>query len=164
MTDFLKVEEMLQLNIFLHDIDLVYGEPIGKLARRSIQKFEKSIKLLIHYNHIRYVSNMNSSFKSFSCSTCNTIFSKAGNLERHLITGSHRVKLIYPKNVYQLRETLFEKFDSFNIPNKEDQMSFKAWQFLISKLFALRKRRIKILKLQNGLENMSFNQFQFRQT
>ena len=43
MTDILKVEEMLQLIIFLYDIDFVGGELIGELARRSIQKFEKSV-------------------------------------------------------------------------------------------------------------------------
>ena len=46
MTDIPKVEEMLQLNIVLYDIDFVDGELIGELARRSIQKFEKSVKLL----------------------------------------------------------------------------------------------------------------------
>ena len=121
MTDIPKVEEMLQLNIFLHDIDFVYGEPIGELARRSIQKFEKSVKLL-RYNN---VSDMNSFFKSFRCSSSDTILSKTGNLERHLITCSERVKHIYPKNVYQLRETLFEKLDSFSIPHREDQNLFK---------------------------------------
>ena len=68
---------------------------------------------------------MNSFFKSFRCSSCDTIFSKTGNLERHLITSSERVKHIYPKNVYQLRKTLFEKLDSFNIPYREDQKLFK---------------------------------------
>ena len=46
MTNIPKVEEMLQLNIFLYDFDFVDGELIGELARRSIQKIEKSIKLL----------------------------------------------------------------------------------------------------------------------
>ena len=125
MTDIPKVEEMLQLNIFLYDIDFVDGELIGELARRSIQKFEKSVKLLRYNNHICYVSDMNSFFKSFCCSSCDTIFSMTGNLERHLITCSERVKHIYPKNVYQLRETLFEKLDSLNIPYKEEQKLFK---------------------------------------
>ena len=116
MTDIPKVEEMLQLNIFLYDIDFVDGELIGELARRSFQKFEKSVKLSSYNNHICYVSDMNSFFKFFRCSSCDTMFSKTGNLERHLITCSERVKHIYPKNVYQLRETLFEKLDSFNIP------------------------------------------------
>ena len=107
MTDIPKVEEMLQINNFLYDIDFVDGELTGELARRSIQKFEKSVKLLRYNNHIRYVSDMNSFLKSFRCSTCDTIFSKTGKLEGPLITYSVRVKHIYPKNVYQLTETLF---------------------------------------------------------
>ena len=125
MTDIPKVEEMLQLNVLDYDIDFVDGELIGELARRSIQKFEKSVKLLRYNNHICYVSVMNSFFKSFRCSTCDTIFTKTGILERHLITCSERVKQIYSKKVYQLRETLFEKLDSFNIPYREDQQLFK---------------------------------------
>ena len=100
MTDIAKVEEMLLLNIFLYDNDFVDRELIGELTRRSIQKFEKSIKPLRYNNHICYVSDMNSFFKSFRCSSCDTIFSKTGNLERHMITCSERVKHIYPKNVY----------------------------------------------------------------
>ena len=37
---------MLQLNIFLYDIDFVDGELIGELARRNFQKFAKDVKLL----------------------------------------------------------------------------------------------------------------------
>ena len=124
-TDIPKVEEQLQLITFLYDIDFVNGELIGELARRSFQKFEKSVKLLRYNNHFCYVSDMNSFFKTFRCSTCDTIFSKTVNLERNLVTCSERVKHIYPKNVYQLRETLFEKLDSFNIPYREDQKLFK---------------------------------------
>ena len=125
MTDIPKVEETLQLTFSLYDVDLVDGELIGELARRSIQKLEKSVKLLRYNNHICYVSDMNSLLKSFRCSTCDTIFSKTGNLERDLLTCSERVKHIYPKNVYQLRETLFEKLDSFNNAYREDQKLFK---------------------------------------
>ena len=116
MTDIPKVEEMLHLNIFLYDTDFVDGELIGELCRRIIQKYEKSVKLLRYNNHICYVNNINALFKAFRCTTCDTFFSKTGNLERHLVTCSHPVKHIYPKNVYELRETLFEKLDAFNIP------------------------------------------------
>ena len=125
MIDIPKVEEMFQLNVFLYDFDFVDGELIGELARRSIQTFEKSVKLLRYNNHICYVSDMNSFFKTFRCSTSDTIFSKTGNLERHWMTCSERIKHIYPKNVYQLGETLFEKSDSFNIPYKADRKFFK---------------------------------------
>ena len=52
MTDLPKVEELLQLNVFLYDIDFVDGELIGELCRRSIQKLEKSVKPLRYNNHI----------------------------------------------------------------------------------------------------------------
>ena len=121
MTDISKVEEMLHLNIFLYDIDFVDGELIGELCRRSIQKYEKSVKLLRYNNHICYVNNI----KAFRCTTCDTFFSKTGNLEQHLVTCSARIVHIYPKNVYELRETLFEKLDAFNILCKDEQKRFK---------------------------------------
>ena len=122
LNDIPKVEDLLQLNIFLYDIDLVDGELIGELCRRSIQKYEKSVKLLRYNNHICYV---NALFKAFRCTTCDKFFTKTGNLERHLVTCSDRVKHIYPKNVYELRELLFEKLDAFNIPYKNEQKLFK---------------------------------------
>ena len=124
MTDVPKVEDLLQLNIFLYDIDFVAGELIGELCRGSIQKYEKSVKLLRYNNHICYVNILNALFKACQCTTCDTFFSKTGNPERHLVTCSYRVKHIYPKNVYELRETLFEKLDAFNIPYRNEQKLF----------------------------------------
>ena len=125
LNDIPKVEELLQINIFLYDIDFVDGELIGELCRRSIQKYEKSVKLLRYNNHICYVNNINALFKAFRCTTCDTFFSKTGNLERHLVTCSDRVKHIYPKKVYEVRETPFQKLDAFNIPYKNEQKLFK---------------------------------------
>ena len=125
MTDIPKVEDMLQLNIFLYDIDFVDGELIAELAKRSIQKFEESVKLLQSNDHICYVKNINALFKAFRCPPCDTFFSKTGNLERHLVTCSDRVKEIYSKNVFELRKTLFEKLDAINIPYRNEQKLFK---------------------------------------
>ena len=125
MTDNPKVEEMLQLKIFLYDFDFLDGELTGELCRRSIQKYENSVKFLRYNNHIRYVNNINALFKSFRCTTCDTFFSKTGNLERHLVTCSDRIKHIHPKNLYKLRETLFEKLDAFNTQYGSEQKMFK---------------------------------------
>ena len=81
MTDIPKVEDLLQLTIFLYDIDFVDGELIGELCRRRIQKYEKSVKLLRYNNRIRYVSNINALFKAFRCTTYDILFSKTENLE-----------------------------------------------------------------------------------
>ena len=65
-TDILKGEEMLQLNSFLYDNDFVDGELVRELARRSIQKLEKSVKLLRYNNHICYVSDIELLIRFFS--------------------------------------------------------------------------------------------------
>ena len=116
MTDIPKVEEMLHLNIFLYDIDFTDGELNSELCRRSLQKYENSVKLLRYNKYICYVNKINASSKAFRCTTCDTFFSKTGNMEQHLVTCSYRNKHIYPKNVYELRETLFEKLDAFKTP------------------------------------------------
>ena len=42
-----------------------------------------------------------------------------------MVTCSDHVKYIHPKNVHELRETLFEKLDAFNIPYRNEQKLFK---------------------------------------
>ena len=46
LNDFPKAEDLLQLNIFLYDVNFVDAKLIGERCRRSIQKYEKSVKLL----------------------------------------------------------------------------------------------------------------------
>ena len=124
MDDVPSVEDIVHINIFIYDIDLIDGAMVGKLVRRSIKKYEKNVQLIRYNSHICYVDNIHALFKAFRCPNCDTYFQKPGNLERHLVRCSERVKHIYPKNVYQLRETLFEKLDSFNIQYTDDQKLF----------------------------------------
>ena len=119
-----SVEDMVGINFFLYNIDLIDNAMVGELARRSIRKYEKSVQLIRYNSHICYVENIQALFKAFRCPTCDTYFQKTGNLERHLVRCSERVKHIYPKNVYQLRETLFDKLDSFSIQYTDDQKLF----------------------------------------
>ena len=124
MDDILSVEDIKGINIFIYDIDLIDGAMVGELARRSIKKYEKSVRLIRYYSHICYVDNIHALFKAFRCPTCDTFFQKTGNLERYLVRCSERVKHIYPKIVYQLQETLFDKLDSFDIQYTHDQKLF----------------------------------------
>ena len=121
MDDIPSVEDIVGINIFIYDIDLIDSAMVGELARRSIKKYEKSVQLIRYNRHICYVDNIHALFKAFRCPTCDTYFQKTGNLERHLVRCSERVKHIYPKNVYQLRETLFDKLDSFGIQYTDEQ-------------------------------------------
>ena len=126
MNDIPIVEDLLTLKILLYDIDIVDGNIISELATQSVQKYENTVRLLRYNNQICYVSNINAVFESFRCPKCNTFFSRTFNLERHLTTCSERVKNIYPRNVYQIRETLFDKLDSFGIKYTSQQKLFKS--------------------------------------
>ena len=46
-------------------------------------------------------------------------------MELHLTICSERVKNVYPKNVYQTQETLFDKLDPFGIEYTNEQILFK---------------------------------------
>ena len=103
LNDIPKDEDLMQLNIFLYDIDFVDGKLIGELCRRSIQKSENSVKLLRYNNHICYVNNINAFFKAFRCTTCDTILSKTGNPKRHLFTILiHALPILIPRISSQL--------------------------------------------------------------
>ena len=124
MDDIPTVEDIVGINIFIYDIDFIEGSAVGELARRSIKKYENNVQLIRYNSHICYVDNIHALFEVFRCPTCDTYFQKTGNLERHLVRCSERVKHIYPKNVYQLRGTLFDKLDSFDIQYTDDQTLF----------------------------------------
>ena len=121
MDDIPSVEDIVGINIFIYDIDLIDGAMVGELARRSIRKYEKNVQLIGYNSHFCYVDNIHALFKAFQCPTCDTFFKKTGNLEHHLVRCSERLRHIYPKNVYQLRETIFDKLDSFDIHYTDDQ-------------------------------------------
>ena len=118
MDDIPSVEDKVGINIFIYDIDLIDGAMVGELARQSIKKYEKNVQLIRYNSHICYVDNINALLKAFRCSTCDTYFQKTGNLERHLVRCTERVKHIDPKNVYQIRKTFFDKIDSFDIQSE----------------------------------------------
>ena len=52
MNNIPTVEDLLILNIVLYDIDIVDGNFIGELARRNLQKYENTVRLLRYNNHI----------------------------------------------------------------------------------------------------------------
>ena len=125
MNDIPRDEDLLTLNILLYDIDIVDGNIVGELAGRSVQTYENTVRLPRCNNHICYVKNINAVFQSFRCPNCDTFCNRTFNLERHLTTCSERVKNVYPRNVYQTQETLFDKLDSFGIEYTHEQTLFK---------------------------------------
>ena len=76
MNDINFVEDLLTLSIVLYDIDIADGNIIGELARRSLQKYNNTVRLLRYNNPICYVSNINAVFQAFRCPNCDTIFNR----------------------------------------------------------------------------------------
>ena len=126
MNDIPTLEDLLTLNILLYDIDIVDGNIVEEVARQSVPKYENTLRLLRYNNHTCYVNNINAVLQSLCCPDCDTFFNKTFNLKRHLTTCSDRVKNVYPSNVYQIRETLFENLDSFGIKYTSKQKLFKC--------------------------------------
>ena len=106
MKDIPIVEDQLTPNILPYDIDIVDGKIIGELVRQSVQKYDKTVKLLRYNNHIYYMSIINAVFQTFRCPNCDTFFNRTFNLERHLTTCSERLKISI-RGTYIKSEKLF---------------------------------------------------------
>ena len=152
MNDILFVEDVLTLNIVLYDIDILDGNIVGELARRSVQKYENTVRLLRYNNHICFVNNINAVFQSFRCPKCDTFFNRTFNLEQQLPTCSERVKNIYPRNVYQVRETLFDKLHSFGIEYTHEQTLFKNLAIFDFESICVQEESFKDTDTTKGIE------------
>ena len=58
MDDILSVEDIVGINFFIYDINLIDGAMIGELARRSIKRYEKNVQLIRYKSHLCYVDNI----------------------------------------------------------------------------------------------------------
>ena len=72
------------------------------------------------------MNNINAVSQSFRYPNCDTFLNRTFSLERHLTACSERVKNVYPRNVYQIRETLFDNLHSFGINCTSEQKLFKS--------------------------------------
>ena len=61
----LSVEDIVRINIFIYDIDLIDDAIVEEPARRSIKKYEKRAQLIRYNSHICYVNSIHALFKAF---------------------------------------------------------------------------------------------------
>ena len=125
MNDLPVAEEIVTNNILLYDIDIVIRNIIGELARHSMKKLEKTVRLLRYHNYKCNVNIINAVIKSFRYPSCDTFINKASSSKRHQTTCSDRVEILYPKNVYQTRETIFDRVVSLGITYDSEQKLYK---------------------------------------
>ena len=83
--------------------------------------YENNINLLRYNSHVCHVDDINTFFKRFRCAICDTFIERAGNFHCHVKSCKDRIQHVYPKSVYTLRESLFDKLDGFGIGYEEDQ-------------------------------------------
>ena len=119
------IEELIKQNTFIYDLNIEDGEIIGELVRRSVERYDENIKLLRYNNQICYVNDNNKFFKKFRCPSCDVFFNHLGHFDRQLKTCKERVKNIYTRGAYSLRETPFEKLGNFSIAYPEDYTRFR---------------------------------------
>ena len=151
MRDILFVQDLLALKILLYDMDIVDGNIIGKLARQSVQEYDNTLRLLRYKNHKCFVSNINAVFQSSRCPNCDIFFSRTFNLQRHLTTSNERVKHMYPKKVYPIQETLFDKLDSFGINFTSQQTFFKNFAIVNIESICVQQESFKDTKTRTWI-------------
>ena len=115
MNHLVFVENAIKHIIFIYDIDIVGGDFVGELSRRSIEMYENSITLMRYNNHNCSVDDINTFIKQFRCPNCDTFIKHAGKFHRHLKSCKDRIEHVYPKSAFALRESSFVKLDQFQI-------------------------------------------------
>ena len=141
--DLPNVEEIVQRNIFIYDFDIQEGEYVEEIARRRTGTSDKTIQLLRFNNHSIHTNDIDSFFKCFRCPSSDTFFKRSEFLNKHLLRCKDRVKHIYPKKVYEFRETLFEKLEGLNLPVSEDNKLFKNLAILHFESICVRTEELK---------------------
>ena len=121
------VELLAEVNVLVYDIEVSAVGKIGELAERSLRRFNSTATLLRYTNNTCYVTDVNKVFIPFRCSMCNTFITMSSNLQYHMRKCEELVNNFYPKSLYQLRETLFDKLRAVEIAVAEGDTLFNIF-------------------------------------
>ena len=61
------VQNIIQVDIFLYDIEIVDGSMRSELVRRSVGKNYNAVGLFYYISHVCFVSRKNALLKTFHC-------------------------------------------------------------------------------------------------
>ena len=76
MNDIRSVEDIVGINTFAYNVDLIDGAMVGELARRSIKKYEKNVQLIRYNRSYLLRSQYQCTLQVFPLSNLRYIFSK----------------------------------------------------------------------------------------
>ena len=82
---------------------------------------------------------------------CDTFFNRTFNLERYLTACSEPAKMVYPKNLNQIRKNLFDKLDSFGFKYTSEQRFSKNIAKLDSKSICLQEATFRDRNIKTWL-------------
>ena len=109
------LEDVIEANIDIYSIEYVDNVLVGSISRRSVGRHATTYSLLRYDNHICYTHDIKRVLKKFRCQSCDRFFGTSWNLQRHEKTCDDRIKHKYPKSVYALKRTIFERMEDCGI-------------------------------------------------
>ena len=118
------------MKFFVHDLDIFKNEKVAGLAQQSLQRYDSTLSLLRYNNHIRYLTDIKKVFIAFQCTNCDRFICRSPNLNRHITCCEDKIKNIYWKSFYRLKETIFDEIKYFEIPIARDK--FHITKFSVS--------------------------------
>ena len=167
MNDIPIVEDLVQMSIFLYDKDIVDGAMSNDwrvCKEKCRQLFQHSPTITPQQSFLLCIQNQ-CSFQSISLPmVCSIYWKKTGNLERHLTTCKERVKQTFPKNVYQLRETLIDNLNCLVSLTQTIKNSSTTWSFLTLNQSVWKIKISRTTRQQHGLGNTIQFRHQFNPT
>ena len=118
------VQSIIQVDIFLYDVEIVDGSMRWELVRSSVGKNFNTVGLFYYISHLCSVSIKNALFKTYHCPSYGHFIKRAYNLEWQSTICNKRLKN-FPKNVHQTTKKRFDKVDSFAVLYTDNQKFFK---------------------------------------
>ena len=115
-------EEFLHLNNLAYEIDIMDGKIKSEIASQGVQNFKTSVQFLRYNNLFCQLTKNNAVFRRLVARRV-TLFQLTTNLERSL--GSEELKIVYPKNVYQIRLTFSGSLNSFGTKYTIEETMFR---------------------------------------
>ena len=109
MNNFPSAEDLITLNILLHDMDIVEITVLDNLVNDFRGNTNNTVWLLRYNNHICFFINIDLVLFCFCWFNCDNFFKTTFILERTLSACSKRVRNVYTRKVYRIGECLFDK-------------------------------------------------------